>query len=225
MMVVVVLPGLHLLAHVVHRDELVDVQELVAQPAVERLDQPVVGGLAWARVVELDAAPIRPIVQSLGGELGAVVHSDRLGQAPLVRGPVQRLADAPSRQSVVGLQHHALATPLIDCGQDAELASVEHLVVHEVHAPVLVCTIGRCDLAAQQRDALAPPDLQAQLQPFEAVQPVDALLAHGPALALEHDQHAQVPESRSAHGDVSDALAQSALIARLALGVPHRTLQ
>jgi hypothetical protein len=35
MVVVVVLPSLQLLAHVVHRDELVDVEELVAQPTVE----------------------------------------------------------------------------------------------------------------------------------------------------------------------------------------------
>ena len=63
--VVVVLPSLHLLVHVVHRDELVDVQELVAQPPVERLDQPIVGRLAGARVVELDAMPVGPVVQRL----------------------------------------------------------------------------------------------------------------------------------------------------------------
>ena len=74
--VVVVLPSVQLLVHIVHRDELVDVQELVAQPAVERLDQPVVGGLARARVVELDAATIRPVVQRFGGELGAVVSAE-----------------------------------------------------------------------------------------------------------------------------------------------------
>ena len=30
-----------------------------------------------------------------------------------------------------------LATPLIDDGEDAEFPSVEHLIVDEVHAPVL----------------------------------------------------------------------------------------
>jgi hypothetical protein len=65
---------------------------------------------------------------------------------------------------------------LIDHGQDAELASVEHLVMHEIHAPVLVRAGGRGHLAAQQCDALAPPDLHAQLQAFKAVQPVHALL-------------------------------------------------
>ena len=68
-------------------------------------------------------------------------------------------------------------------------------------------------LAALQRDALAPLDLHAQLQAFEAVQPVHALLADLPALAFEHDEHAQVAKSRSAHGDVADALSQCALVA------------
>jgi hypothetical protein len=110
---------------------------------------------------------------------------------------------------------------LIDHGQDAELASVEHLVMHEIHAPVLIRAGSGHDLAAQQRDAFAPPDLHAQLQPFEAVEPVHALLANLPALALEHHKHAQVAEPGPAHGNVADALAQHALIARGALGVPH----
>lgn len=57
------------------------------------------------------------------------------------------------------------------------------------------------------------------------VQPVHALLAQGPALALEHDQHTQKSESWAAHGDVADALSQRALFASLTLGIPHRSLQ
>ena len=63
MMVVVVLPSLQLLAHVLHRHELIDDQQLVAQPTVERLDQPIVGRLAGERVVKLDAALVGPLVQ------------------------------------------------------------------------------------------------------------------------------------------------------------------
>ena len=136
-------------------------------------------------------------------------------------GLVQCLADAPSRQPVVGLQHDTLATPLIDHGEDPELASVEHLVVHEVHAPMLIRSACGHDFAARQGDALAPSDLHAQLQAFEAVEPVHAFLAHGPAFTPEHHQHSQVAESWAAHGDVADALPQRALVACGALGVPH----
>ena len=103
MVVVVVLPSLQLLPNVVHRDELVDVQELVAQPAVERLDQPVVRGLARPRVVELDASPIGPFVQSLGSELRAVVDRDRTWPSAPLRGLIEGLADAPAGQPEVGL--------------------------------------------------------------------------------------------------------------------------
>lgn len=51
------------------------------------------------------------------------------------------------------------------------------MVVHEVHAPVLVDCGGRQDFAAQQRDPLAPFDLHAQLEAFESEKPTHALLA------------------------------------------------
>lgn len=72
---------------------------------------------------------------------------------------------------------------------------------------------------------LAPLDLHTQLQPFEAIKPIHALLADPPAFALEHHQHAQIPEPRAAHRDVADTLAKYALVACLALGVPNRRLQ
>jgi hypothetical protein len=44
--IVVLLPGFQFLTGIVQRDEFVDVEELIAKPAIERLDQPVVRGLA-----------------------------------------------------------------------------------------------------------------------------------------------------------------------------------
>ena len=40
-MVVVVLPSLQFLTRILHRNELVDVQKLITQATVERLDEPV----------------------------------------------------------------------------------------------------------------------------------------------------------------------------------------
>ena len=101
--VVVVFPRHQSLTDVVHRDELVGVQELVAQPSVERLDQPVVGGLSRPRVVESYAAPLGPLVERLGGELGPVVDGDRPRHAAGDRGLIQGVPDAPSRQAEAGL--------------------------------------------------------------------------------------------------------------------------
>ena len=58
---VVVAPSFEPGAQIVHRDELVHVRTFIAQPPVERLDQPVVRGLAGTREVELEAAAaVRP---------------------------------------------------------------------------------------------------------------------------------------------------------------------
>ena len=193
MVIVVVLPGLQFLTGIVQRDELVDVQALVAQPTVERLDQPVLRGLSRPDEIELDAASIGPLVERLGRELGAVVDGDRLAAARAMRRPVQGVDDArPVRRSWP--PEHTLATPLIDHRQHPKRAAVEHLVVDKVHAPVLIRPGRRRRRAALQADALAPLDLHAHLQPFEAIQPVDALLVDRPAFALQHHQHAQVAE-------------------------------
>lgn len=102
-MVVVMLPNLQLLPRILHRNELVDAQELVAQSTIERLDQPVVRGLSGSRVVELDAASLGPFIKRLGGELRAVVHRDRLGPAAFQCSLVQGLPDASPREPEVGL--------------------------------------------------------------------------------------------------------------------------
>ena len=57
--VVVLLPSLQLPTRILHCDELMDVQELVAQPTIERLDQPVVRGFPRPCVVELDTTPTK----------------------------------------------------------------------------------------------------------------------------------------------------------------------
>jgi len=55
-MVVVMLPSLQFFPRIMHRNELVDVQKLITQATVERLDEPVVRGLSRPRVVELHAS-------------------------------------------------------------------------------------------------------------------------------------------------------------------------
>lgn len=74
-MVVVMLACLQFIPRILHRNELVDVQELVAQPTVERLDQPIVRGLSGPCVVELHTAAPRPFVERLGREFRAVVNA------------------------------------------------------------------------------------------------------------------------------------------------------
>ena len=56
MFVVIPSPRLAHQFRVVETQKLMHVQALIAQAAVERFDVPIVGGLAWPRKVEGDAA-------------------------------------------------------------------------------------------------------------------------------------------------------------------------
>lgn len=78
---------------------------------------------------------------------------------------------------------------MIDDDQNPESPAVLHLIVHKVHAPVVIGRRRSRRLATQQRNALAAFDLHAQLQPFQPIQPLHALLAHSPAFSFEHDQY------------------------------------
>ena len=74
--IIIVLPSPQFLTGIVQRNEFVDVEELITQPPVERLDQSIIRGLARSRVIELDAPAICPLVQGLGRKLRAVVTAE-----------------------------------------------------------------------------------------------------------------------------------------------------
>ena len=103
-MVVIMLPCLELLTRILQCGEFVDVQTLIAQAPVERLDETVVRGLAGSRVVQLHATSPSPIIKRLGRELGAAIDSDRLRSAVLHCSVVQSLPDALAREPEVRLQ-------------------------------------------------------------------------------------------------------------------------
>ncbi len=55
----------------------VGVKELLTNAVVERLDKGIVGRLSRTRKIEFDPAPVRPLVELLGDEFGAVVRLKR----------------------------------------------------------------------------------------------------------------------------------------------------
>lgn len=72
-LIIIPSPGLDLGPRVGQRQEPVRVQALVAQAAVERLHERVVGGLARPREIERGPVLIGPAVQRLRDELRAVL--------------------------------------------------------------------------------------------------------------------------------------------------------
>jgi hypothetical protein len=56
--------------------EFVDVQTFIAKPAVKRLAQAIIRGLARPREVQLHTVPRGPLIKGFGGELAAIVGGD-----------------------------------------------------------------------------------------------------------------------------------------------------
>lgn len=82
--VVVVPQKFDLLPGIFEAEKPVDVQAFIAEAAIERLDERIVGGLAWPAERELHSMLVRPLVQCFADELAAVIGLDALGQ------PVER---------------------------------------------------------------------------------------------------------------------------------------
>src|SRR5471030_365615 len=73
-----------------------------------------------------------------------------------------------------------------------------------------------------QAHPLTPPHPHSNLQSLKPIEAVHALAIDLPALTAKHDVNAQIPESRSAHRDLTDAHAQTRLVLRRALAIPGR---
>src|SRR5688572_23323784 len=76
-MIVIILPLLQRRSHVVERFELMDVQTLVPQPSVERLDHPVLDRLPRSNEIEPNPVLVTPLVEHLRREFRSVIDTYR----------------------------------------------------------------------------------------------------------------------------------------------------
>ena len=95
--VVVLLPISQDRAGVSERAEQCLVQQLIAEPAVEALNEGVLRGLARRDVVPFDLGLLRPAQDRHAGELGAVVGNARRGSTALGDDRVELTRDANAR--------------------------------------------------------------------------------------------------------------------------------
>lgn len=101
--IVVLTPRFDLDSRIVEAHELIDVEALVSQSAVERFYVAVFSGLSRASEVELHAAPPRLFLEGLGSEFGPVIDSDRDGRPKLAHHAVEGGRHAPSGVAECGL--------------------------------------------------------------------------------------------------------------------------
>ena len=130
--VVVDPPSLDFFDGVVQRAEQALVQALVAQLAVEALDEPILRRFAWRDVVPVDARLHRPLQHGSTGHLAAVVTDDRSRLAAPLDDLVQLGDQTPPRDRRVRHCRQTLFREVIDHGQDAEPPPRRELVGHDV---------------------------------------------------------------------------------------------
>ncbi|MDQ0010387.1 hypothetical protein J2T07_002577 [Luteibacter jiangsuensis] len=97
------LPGFECLLRILDRFERMDVETLISQSTIERLDHTVLFGTAGKDKVQMDAVAVRPFVDDLARKLGAVIHGDHLRLRMLRTQPIKGLNEASAVQRKIGL--------------------------------------------------------------------------------------------------------------------------
>ena len=195
------------LAGVIEIDEQGLVEELVAHPAVEALDEAVLHRLAGRDVVPIDLVIDCPAKDRVRGELGAIVTDDHSWLAAGLDEHRQLAGDPYARDRGVGDRRQALTGYIVDDVEDAEAPAKRELVVDEVERPA------RVDPGLDQDRSTAshrppPGSALADCQPFLPVEPIDAIDAGRLALPPQQDEQPPVAEPAALIGKLAQAGAQ-----------------
>lgn len=136
--VVVDAPGFDDLDGLLQGGEHTLVETLVAQAAVEALDEAILRRLAGRDVVPGDAVLLLPAQHRIRGEIAAVVDDDHRRIAPGCDDAVELADDPRAGERGVRNRGQAFAGEVVDHGQDAEAPAVRQRVGDEVEGPALV---------------------------------------------------------------------------------------
>src|SRR3954468_10057738 len=166
------------------RLEHLSVQQLVPQPAVERLAVGVLPRAPRGDVQRLRPTTGQPATHRLGDELRPVVAADVIGHAPHLEEVLQRRYHILGGQAPLDLDRQAFPRELVHHRQQLQAPPVGRLVVDEVIAPDVVRALGPAASAAVlalPEPATLPLDLR-HLEPLSTPEPVDSLEVDRPPL-------------------------------------------
>src|SRR5512135_200670 len=190
--------------------ELLAVQELVAELAVERLRVAILPGARRRHVQRPGAGPLQPIPHRLRRELRAVVAADPMRRAPATRRDLgQDDADLLGRHAPACLQRQAFTSVLINQTQPLQAPAVAGTIENEVTCPYVVFAARRPEVAgvrvlavraARPRRRTGP----GQFQPRQAPDPPHRLLVDRPALPVQQRPDPPVAEPRVRAGQLLD---------------------
>ena len=130
-------------------------------------------GLPGLLQVDLDATLVGPLVHHFADELAAVVCFDRLGLSTLMHDGAQDAHHVFAVEALTDMNGQALARAAIHYREHAQLASIEQVIGHQVHAPDVIDPPRQCFGLAQLCGLVSFGPLVAQRQAVLLVRAVE----------------------------------------------------
>ena len=181
--VVVTTPALDDDLRFAQRVEDLAIEQLVAQPGIEALDEAVLPRAARCDVGGLCADGGDPLLHRLGDELRAIVGADVLGHAAQDEQVGQHIDDVDGFEPARYPDGQAFVGELVDDVEHAEFASVMGALLDEVVGPDVIGALGpQPDARAViQPETPALGLLGRDFQPLAPPDPLDPLVVDQPA--------------------------------------------
>ena len=207
-------PGFNLGSGIGQAHEPMFVQTLLTQTPVKALNHGVVCGPSRPAEIERNAVLVGPLVHRLADKFTAVIRLDDLWPAPLGSDAVEYLHHIFAFEALANVDGQTLAGVAIDYRQHAQLAAIEQVVGHKVHAPYLIDPLSCYHWLALLRGLASPGPFVAQRHTFLPVEPIDPFVVVLEALAPEHHMHSPVAVTQSSPRDFLHSHDQTSAVAR-----------
>ncbi len=167
-----------------------NVETIVAQLPVKRLNNGMFAGFTGTDEVELDAPGEGPILTGARHEFGTLFDGEGRRTRAAYERPIKDLTDRAPAHACGDFTDRTLATPLFDHGEHPEGAAIGERIVNDVHAPALG-RARRCRCGpAVPRDVFPAPHLHASLQALDVRPATDTRLLDRPPLSSQQHPNA-----------------------------------
>src|SRR5215213_7035953 len=187
------------------------VEAFLAEAAVEALDRAVLHRLARVDEEQLHAVLVSPAIEVAAAKFRPVVDRQHVRVAAFGADLVEHANDPGARQRKVDQDRRALARAVVLQVGGAELAPAGEAILGEVERPALVGG-DRAPMTRHRATPALPPATAADGQLLLAIQPLDELVGHPPALAAQQRVQPPIAEPPPLAGEGAKPLAQTLTI-------------
>lgn len=200
------------LASVPERSEPGQVQALVPELSVQRLDEGILDRLAGFDEAQPHASAFRPLEHRAAGAFRPVVENDLLGQAVDLPNLVQVSGEPGTRDREIDDLARTEPAMVINVVEDPEPATIDELIAHEVQRPALHRPRRHLRGKPISPGQFAPL-LRPHLQPFGSVEAPGPLVVDGQPLPAEQGVQPQIAVAAVLRGEHTQALAHGRIVA------------